>query len=110
MQHARVELLYRRAIGPRGIETQLTAVADHLRDRPCEFGNRGADADTEIDWLDAVVLSHRTYAGIGEIVHVNELPPRLARSPDLDRRLSCRSRIVQTAQQRAHDMRVVDRE
>ena len=82
----RVQPLERHAVGLGPVESQLAVVTHHLADRFRELSDRRRDAGAQIQRLGGVVAIHREDAGVGQIVHVDELAARGSRSPDVDER------------------------
>src|SRR5579863_7043028 len=103
---ADVEQFSWRAVGPRGIETDRTAIADGRGHHPGEFGDRDVLAGADIDQLAAGVMLHQVNAGVREIVDIEELPPWRAGAPDHDIAKTGPLRLVKAADQRGDDVAV----
>ena len=69
-----VEQLARHAIGLGGVPFDLTLEPDHRRHRLGEFLDRQVIAPAHIDRFGGVVVVDEHQAGIGQVVHVQELP------------------------------------
>lgn len=94
LQPGTIEQLFRSTVRLSDIEANLTGEADDLphdlRKLADADGLARADVDVRqrrlgIGAIDLPVQPHDVDTGIGHVVHMQELPPRGAGAPDLDR-------------------------
>ena len=100
-----VEQLARHAVRFRRVEGQPRRGIDDGPDQPGQLANREIFARADVDVLQAVVALHQEHAGVGEVVHVQELAPRRAGPPDHDVALAGDLRVVELPHQRRDDVR-----
>ena len=109
-----VEELLRRAVGLGRVENEGRAgvddVAHHLR----ELADGQVLAGADVHVLGRVVAAHEEEAGVGEVVHVQELAARGAGAPDRDLRPALGLRVVELPDEggqhvRAREVEVVVR-
>ena len=62
----------------------VAAISDGGGDHACEFGDGDVFAGADIDQFVAGIILHQMNAGVGEIVDIEEFPPRRAGAPDHD--------------------------
>jgi len=80
-----IEELARCAVGLGSIEFDVSLIADDVLYEFRQFENADVLPPTDIDDLGCAVILHQKYAGISQIIDMQELAARRARTPDSHR-------------------------
>src|SRR5690606_9687642 len=81
-------------VRPEEIEAKRTAEADHLSDRLRKLADRDLFARSDVHGLLAAIVPHEEHERLGQIVDVQELAQRPARSPDRHGRRATHLRLM----------------
>jgi hypothetical protein len=99
--------LARRAVGLGGVPSDAALEADHLRDDLCELLDRHVRAGADIDKVGRIGHSQQEGAGVGQLVHMQELALRRTSAPGLDLVAAGLLRLVEATDERRQHVRVL---
>src|SRR5690606_7138504 len=76
-----IQQLLWRSVWPRGIENDLTLVADHLGDRARKIGDGHVAPESDVEKSRRRIVLHHEDAGIGEIIDMQKFASRSPGAP-----------------------------